>query len=589
MKVSTLWLQKYFEKPLPDVSAIAEAFTFHSFEIDGVEGNVLDVKVLPNRAADCLSHRGLARDLSAILDLPLKYDPLREPLPAFQATDALSIEVDSAFVLRHMGALVKGVKVGASPQWLKDALEALGQRSINNIVDATNYVMLDIGQPLHAFDAKKITWDAETLRITIRPSKEDEKITILTGEEYTLSEDVHVIADATSGAPLDIAGIKGGMGSGIDEGTQDIFISVGNYDGTRIRKTSQKLKIFTDAAQRYQNRPSPELAAYGMRAILTLIKEVAGGELVGVVDVYPKKPTENAPVSVSLARLNEILGADFSADEVKDVLRRLDLSTTLESDLFTVTPPFERTDITLPEDIAEEVGRILGYDRISPVELSNTGVVDQARFRGIERVKDFLLERGFTEVSTQSFAAKGWVKLANPLDKTKPALRATLAENLQESLVKAKLYAPITLAPNTKPKLFEVGTVFSKDGEKISVETSERVPDMPTLVDDVVYEPKRYVLSSYRQFSLFPFIVRDVALWVPDGVAVAEVASVIRASAGSLVVRCEQFDTFSKDGRTSYAFRLVFQADDRTLTDEEVGGWMESVTTALTNKGWEVR
>lgn len=589
MKISTLWLQKYFAAPLPSVSDIADAFTFHSFEIDGVEGNVLDVKVLPNRAADCLSHRGIAKDLSAILNLPLKSDPLRDPLATFPETKLLSVEVDGTYVLRHSGALVRGVKVGPSPQWLKDALESVGQRSINNIVDATNYVMLDLGQPLHAFDAGKIARDGEVTRITIRESTPGEKITLLTGEEYELSKGVYVIGDKTSGVALDVAGIKGGMASGISEETTDLFVSVGNYDGTLVRKASQALKLFTDASQRYQNRPTPELTMFGMRAILALIQEVAGGEVVGVVDVYPKKPEERGIVTASVSRINEILGAHFSESEMLDVFRRLDFTVTVTDGVFSVTAPFERVDIALPEDLAEEVGRILGYDRVLPQELLSDATPDQARFRGIERVKDFLVERGFVEVSTQSFSAKGDVMLLNPLDKTKPALRTTLKENVQEALAKAKLYAPITLPPNVKPKVFEVGTVFSKDGERIVVETSEPVVDMPALSDDASYQPLHFQLMFYKPFSQYPFISRDVAVWVPDGTPADVVASTIRSNAGDLLVRFEQFDTFSKNGRTSYAFRMVFQSSERTLTDEEVSVWVLAVSDALTKEGWEVR
>ncbi|MES2014245.1 MAG: phenylalanine--tRNA ligase subunit beta [Patescibacteria group bacterium] len=589
MKVSTTWLQRYFEKPLPSIAEIANAFTFHSFEIDGTEGDVLDVKVLPNRAADCLSHRGIAKDLAAILNIPLTYDPLRTALPAFPSTEKLTVEADPAYVLRHTGALVRGVTVGESPAWLKSALASVGQRSINNVVDILNFVLLDIGQPSGAFDVGKLTLKDGIAKIAIRRARSGEKITVLTGEEYALTEDMFAFTDAVGGGLLDIAGIKGGKDSGITESTKDIFISVGTYDGTLIRRASQKLKLFTDASLRYQNRPSPELTAYGMRAILSLIKEIAGGELIGVVDVYPQKASVSAPVQLSLEKLRTVLGAKYSETEVMDVFRRLDLPAVLLDGKVTVTPPFERTDILIEEDLIEEVGRIIGYDRVLPASPTVALPVDQARFRGIERVKDFLVERGFTEISTQSFASKGDVRLANPLDKTKPALRTTLAENLKEALVKAKLYAPVTLPPNVKPKLFEVGTVFSKDGEQVVVETSEKVSNMPVLTPEASYVPKRYMLGSYKPFSLFPFIVRDVALWVPDGTSGDAVSSVIRTSAENLLIRLTQFDIFSKEGRTSYAFRLVFQSDERTLTDDEANGWMASVTAALTAKGWEVR
>src|SRR3989344_4658190 len=178
MKVSLKWLQTYFDVPLPSVEAIADAYTFHAFEIDEIKGDMLDVKVLPNRAADCLSHRGLARELSAILDFPLKFDPLHEPhqgLPVVAKGSpwrGLSVEIEDAKkCLRYMGAVVKGVRVGPSPDWLRGALESVGQRSINNIVDATNYVMLNIGQPLHAFDAKKLAQKNGRYVIGVRMAK----------------------------------------------------------------------------------------------------------------------------------------------------------------------------------------------------------------------------------------------------------------------------------------------------------------------------------------------------------------------------------------------------------------------------------
>lgn len=589
MKISTEWLQTYFDSPLPSVREIADAFTFHAFEIDSIEGGVLDVKVLPNRAADCLSVRGLAKELSAILNIPLTADPLRQPAPEFKTTDALVVTEDDEYVIRHTGALVRGVTVQPSPEWLKARLESVGQRSINNVVDILNFVLLDIGQPSGAFDVGKITPENGVIKIDIRRARSGEKIKVLTGEEYTLTENMFAFTDAVGGSLLDIAGIKGGLTSGVTTATTDLFISVGTYDGTLIRRASQALKLFTDASLRYQNRPSPALTVYGMQAILTLIKDIAGGELVGVVDVYPKKPDAPSAVVASRTELNTILGADFSQSEVTDVFRRLDLPTVVNDDTFSVTPPFERTDLTHAPDLAEEVGRIIGYDRVSPIEFSGGENVDQARFRGIEKVKDFLVERGFTEVSTQSFAKKGDVWLANPLDKTKPALRTTLTDNIAEALVKAKLYAPITLPPKVKPKVFEIGTVFSKDGERTAVETSEPVPDMPPLADDASYVPRAQTLHAYVPFSLYPFVVRDIALWVQGGVSVEEVHDVIRHTAGNLLVRLEQFDTFSKDGRTSYAFRLVFQSNERTLTDEEVNGWMSAVSEALVAQGFEVR
>lgn len=603
MNISRRWLQQYFADPLPSAEKISDAYTFHAFEIDEMRGDMLDVKVLPNRAADCLSHQGLAKELSAILDVPLAKDPLRDPLPVLSSSDVLSVQIeDPKKCLRYMGAVVKGVTVGPSPAWLKEALESVGQRSINNVVDATNYVMLNIGQPLHAFDARRLAQKDGAYAIGIRVARENEKITTLSGEDYTLTPGIQLITDAHNDIPIALAGIKGGAVAGLTNETTDIIVESANFDGTTTRRAAQALKLFTDASQRFQNRPSPELAAYGMRDVLALIAEIAGGKVEDVVDVYPARP-ETAPVSVSLSRINGLLGTDFSQEQVMDVFRRLGLPASVANGVFVVTPPFERTDLTIPEDLVEEVGRIIGYDTIASAQLpALVTAPDQARFRGIERMKDQLVEQGFIEVSTQSFAKTGDIILANPLDKNMPALRTNLEANLAEALTRAKYVAPRVLPPNQKPKLFEVGTVFPKDGEYIELRMTEPVPEwgeQAATVDNLSvakleeygkeYTPVRYELGAYQPFSLYPFITRDIALWVPSDTNASVVESIIREHATNLLARIDKFDEFEKEGRTSYAFRLVFESMERTLTDDEVNVIMNSVSTALRSTGYEVR
>lgn len=602
MKISLKWLQTYFDEPLPSAEVISDAYTFHAFEIDEMQGDMLDVKVLPNRAADCLSHRGLAKELGAILSVPLKSDPLRTALPQFPTTEKLSVQIEGPKKCsRYMGALVRGVKVGPSPAWLKEAIEAVGQRSINNVVDATNYVMLNTGQPLHAFDAQKLTQKDGGYAIGVRSAGEGEKITSLTGDEYSLNPNIQLITDAHSDTPIALAGVKGGKAAELTSETVDIVVESANFDGTTTRRAAQSLKLFTDASLRFQNRPSPELCAYGMRDVLALIQEIAGGEVEGVVDVFPS-PTTLSTVSVSDAKINAILGSDFTSSQMEEVFMRLGLGVETKGEEFTVTPPFERTDLTIPEDIAEEVGRIIGYDHLESKELSVSTAPDQSRFRGTERMKDQLIEQGFTEVSTQSFAKKGDIMLANPLDKKMPTLRTTLEDNLKDALVRAVYVAPLVLAPNQKPKLFEVGTVFPKKGEFVELRMTERVPewgeDAKTFDNLSVakledygkdYSPVRYELSAYQPFSLYPFILRDIALWVPSGTESKSIEEEIHAHAGELLVRLDQFDTFQKEGRVSYAYRLVFQSTERTLTDEEVNVLMGTITSVLTGKGYEVR
>lgn len=601
MKVSRAWLQNYFGASLPEGAALANAFTFHSFEVEEQQGDLIDLKVLPDRAGYALSHRGIASELSATLGLPMKRDPLREPVPEFPKADALSIEIeDSQKCLRYMGAVVKGVKVGPSPAWLKEALESVGQRSINNVVDATNYVMLNVGQPLHAFDAGKLAQKEGTFSISVRMAKEGEKMTTLSGDEYELGPGVQLIADGDSGAALGIAGIKGGKTAEVDGSTTDIIVESANFDGATTRKSSQKLRLATDASLRFQNRPSPELAAYGMRDVLALIKEVAGGEVVSVVDEYPAPPAQ-ASVETTLERINGLLGSQFSAEDVEGVFARLGFKTERDGEAFAVTPPFERTDIRIPPDLAEEVGRIMGYDTIASQELPEAGEGDQSRYRGMERMKDQLVEQGFIEVSTQSFAKSGDVMLANPLDKAKPALRTSLEENLKDALTRAKLNAPLVLPPNAKPKLFEVGSVFPEEGEYLELRMTEAAWDGVPTHDNLSvakledygkgYEPKRHVLGPYRPFSAYPFVIRDISIWIVDtDIARGKILALFATEGSGLIRQVQLLDQFAnKEGRQSLAFRLVFQSFERTLTDDEVNGIMATIGSGIQELGYEIR
>jgi phenylalanyl-tRNA synthetase beta chain len=608
MKVSIKWLQTYFNEPLPPAEKIVDAFTFHSFEVEEANGDLIDVKVLPNRAADCLSHRGLAKELSAILDLPLTADPLRAPLPSFSKTNRLSIWIeDPKKCSRYMGGLVTGVKVGPSPRWLVEALEAVGQRSINNVVDATNYVMVNIGQPLHAFDAAKLTAKDGAYMLGVRGAKEGEKITTLSNEELALFLGALLITDANADQAIGIAGIKGGKAAQVTENTTDLIVESACFDRIQVRKTAQRLKLFTDASLRFQNGLSPELCAYGMRDVLALITQIAGGEVKGVVDEYPMRATARTSVEVSVIRINHLLGSAFSSEEVAGVFRRLDFLTKINGDSFTITPSFERTDIVIPEDLVEEAGRLLGYEKIVAVELPAAAVApDQARYRGVERMKDQMVEQGYIEVSTQSFTKKGDVYLANPLDKAKPALRASLKQNLDEALAKAAYNAPLVLPPHQKPKLFEVGTVFPKEGEYMELRMTERVAawgDAADITDNLTvakledygkeYSPKRSVLGAYKPISVYPFIVRDIAMYLPKGFAEDQIRMVfdpiVSSSAQGLSAKINFLDRFEKEGTISYAFRLVFESMHRTLTDEEINTVMKSISVALKKAGFEVR
>ncbi len=604
MKVSRTWLQTYFETPLPPIAELAEALTFHAFEIEEVVGDVMDVKVLPDRAAYALSHRGIASEISAILNIPLGKDPLRVELPTWSPGEGLSVTLDEEKGCdRYIGAYIRGVTVGPSPAWLVDLLTSVGQRSINNIVDATNFVLLGLGQPLHAFDAGKLTKNEKGFSVGVEHTDGEQKIQTLDGAEYTLPSGALVIVDKNADKAIGIAGIKGGMASAVDASTTDLVIESAHFNGTRIRRSAQALKLFTDASLRYQNHLSSELTAYGMHEVLTLIKRIAGGDVISVVDTGPIERTHNE-VTVEAGAFERLLGVPVTQSDIESVFTRLGFSWKKQGDTYVVTAPYERRDITIPEDLVEEVGRILGYDTVPSTPLPVfEGDVDQRRFNGVERMKDQLREQGYTEVSTQTFASSGDIELLNPLDKTMPALRTSLEGNITQALVKAQYSAPVTFGPTTTPKLFEVGTVFPQAGEYVELRMSERVPawgDDAGVVDNLSdakleeygkdYSPVAVSYGTYKPFSAYPFMTRDIALWTPEGTDSDSVRSMILKEAGVLLVRIDQFDTFTKEGRTSYAYRLVFESMERTLSDEEVNPIMERITTLLNGvANFEVR
>ena len=595
MKISRTWLQTFFDLHLPDVQTIAGALTFHVFEIESVENDVLDVKVTPNRGHDCLSHRGIAKELSAILNIPMKADPLRTSISLEPRTDAVKVIVkDSRLCPRFTGAYIKDVRVGPSPDWLQKRLETVGQKSINNIVDATNYVMFDRGQPLHAFDVGKLSGDDGARAMTVRLAKKGEKLLGLDDKEYALSPLMLVIEDANTGVIASIAGIKGGKPTGIDEATTDIFLEAANWDGVTIRKMSQALKLRTDASDRFQQVISPELAAYGTMAAAKLIMELAGGEVVGFVDEYPF-PQKPWSVAVSTSKVNSVLGTLLTGADVADAFARLHLECRRKGDVFTVNVPFERLDLTISEDLIEEVARIIGYDKIPATELPLFSKKPDVNpnFYAAERAREGLVSEGYSEVFTSVFAEKGERAVLNKAGGEKPYLRTTLVDGLREALERNTRNRDALGIKDVK--IFEIGVVWKGGKEVTMIGTADSDGVREELLRISGDRISRYgelpisTTERYEPFSKYPFIVRDIALWVPSDTKSDEVLSVIQKVAGELLTRSELFDTFEKEGKTSLAFRLVFQSFDRTLTDDDANARMESVYSVMKERGWRVR
>ncbi len=328
MKVSHKWLNEYFSGKLPSADKVAEALTMHAFEIEEVfeqAGDyILDVKVLPNRAHDCLSHRGIAKEISSILNIKIEKDNIEKNLLPHESPK-LKVEVESKLVPRFTMALIENIKVVESPSWLKEKIESMGGRSINNIVDITNYVMFELGQPMHAFDADKLKKKDGTNFILVREAKDGEKTITLDKEERTLGEGMILISDGNdNGSILGIAGIKGGMEAGIDENTKNILLEAANFNPENIRKSSKKLNLRTDASVRFENGISPEWTMYAVSLAIKIISECANDKSFKVdslVDLYKtkKKPYR---LGVSLSEVNGLLGTNLKNSDLEGILNR---------------------------------------------------------------------------------------------------------------------------------------------------------------------------------------------------------------------------------------------------------------------------
>jgi phenylalanyl-tRNA synthetase beta chain len=634
MKFSYTWLQSLVEKPLPAPDSLSESITFHSSEVEEIiateTDTVFDVKVLPDKSAWLMSHRGLAKELSVILANPLKNDLFVSPakLENFGST-TVTLATDTCDY--YSAALVTGVTVGPSPEWLKDRLAALGQRSINNIVDATNYVMFELGQPLHAFDADKLAQVDGHHQIVVRAAKPGETIVTLTGEEYTLSVHDALIVDGGTDTPVGIAGVKGGIVAAVDAKTTNLLIESAHFNRFAIRKTAKNLKLQTDASKRYENGISRGVAPIALTAVLERIREVAGGQVVGATEAGDASVIRE-PVAVPLAKINSVLGLTLSREEVEGICTRFGYVHSIAGDILTLTPPFERDDLVVPEDIIEEIGRMHGMHHIVSVPPEPRPLSElNTRHYYAEKIRAALMTIGFSEVYTSSFRAIDEVALENALATDKGYLRSALTPNLEAA---RQLNVPHRdLLGLLAVKLFEIGTVFNSETEEFRVGlTVQTGTSYKAKVDDplitgalsaieaalgvlpefithkngsaefsldklvsklppvVAYEPVSVTAPiKYRPFSLYPAMSRDIAMWVETGVTAEAVLALLLTSAGLLCVRVTHLDTFSKDGRTSLAFRLVFQSPTKTLTDDEVNAIMAQVYETAAREGWEVR
>ncbi|MFW5887481.1 MAG: phenylalanine--tRNA ligase subunit beta [Bacteriovoracia bacterium] len=652
MVFSYNWLKEYFEGDLPTAETVAELLTVHSFEIEGVEKKtfenneikeeggdwLIDIDVLPNRAHDALCHYGMAREISVITGLKLK--KVEEKIFPNLLSPEIKINVKEDFCRRYVGRQIKNVKVGESPVELRQKLEAIGQRSINNIVDITNLVMFELNQPMHAFDSDKVDGD-----INIRFAKEGEEITTLDNNEVKLSVDIPVIADDKE--PLAIAGVKGGKKAEVDSQTINIILESANFDPVLVRKTSVKTGIKTDSSKRFENEITPELALKAIDRATELIFEFAGDddtEVFEVVDNYPN-PVKEKTIEVSTDRVNSLLGSELSTEDISKILNKLYFENEVSDSLIRVLIPHERLDLNMQTDVIEEIGRIYGYDKIVEQDLPDFDFEAKVNkeYGANTLIRKTLIDLGFSEVVTYSFIESGRLSPEKPIAEDKKFLRDSIKPGMQKSLELNQRNADLLGLDHIN--IFEIGKVFdgepnnyyekpvlaigtiNKQGikkpnpatfkkqaiEKLSeifgvefktkdnLENSDVIEiDLEEIYESVdpdkLLENDSYPMfpaiknNSYNPVSQYPFVLRDIAVWLPNETSVDELTKIVKEKGGELLVRePRQFDVYQKDDRTSYAYRLVFQSYEKTLTDEEVNKIMDSINLEIESKGWEIR
>lgn len=784
MKFLKPWLQDYIVETLPEDSVIVDVLNKKAFEVEEVittgVGTVFDIKILPNRAHDSLGHHGMAYELCSSLGLTFKKDARIKDKEDFydKHIPAPDVVVENTEACpRFMSLRIDNVVVGESPTWLKERLEAIGQRSINNIVDITNYVQFSLNKPMHAYDTRSVKGG-----IVVRMAKNGETLTTLDDKTLTLDDTTLIIADHEKA--LGLAGIKGGKFSGINADTTSVIIESANFSPSLVRITGAKYGIRTDSSKRFENGIANNLVIEGLHMTANLIHELCSSSHKSYgVDVYPKKDVSYY-VGISKQELNDILGTSYDDDIITKTLTQLSfpyevivpeeyikttyptlvgagyknpssmrldapsmfscsslvsylykgiwmpslsvdkyvfakkiskeelsfgdcifansgegniyfesieflrgtkvpegidhvgvyvgdnkvihatkvkgmvvvetleefvstrtivgygtMSDNLKEPRYVVRVPSVRLDIRIKEDLAEEIGRIIGYEKLIPVlpNLARTGLLHKRMYYE-NRLREILVTNGFSEVMTYTFGNEGEVELVKGLAEDKEKLRTNLGNGLLSALSRNLYNAPL-LGQNVV-KIFEIGNVFTSSTERrhfaLALDDGGKKSSFSEEVDMILAEIKRtlgmsnldyetvsakpYVIEldfdtmieslpvpityeaptfsnlpvvNYTSVSAYPFITRDIAMWVSDGSSWESIDALCREVHNPLVTRTSLFDTFSKEvegvKKTSYAFRLVFQSYEKTLTDEEVNEMMNPYYELFKGKGYEIR
>jgi len=485
MKVVYNWLKDFVDVTAPP-NELASRLALSGTNIGGVEngphGAVIEAEVSSNRP-DCLGHYGIAREVGAIYKLPLKHVSPKPAESAAKASDAVKVEIQSPDLSgRFTARVIRGVKIQPSPKWLKDKLEASGVASISNVVDVSNYVMLELGHPLHTFDYDKV----RDHKIVVRRAKPNEKIRTLDGVDRQLEPNICMISDGDGSRAVGIGGIMGGAETEISFSTKNVLIECAWFEPVAVRRAARFLKLHTEASTRFGRGADPEMAELASRRAAELILQLAGGELLsGVVDVYPGKRAPKK-IRVTRAEILRVMGADVPDKEVEASLSalgfapiRIDQNRGAEGSLLAAwecTQPSWRAEVEREIDLIEEIARIYGLDKFPPrLPAARQGAARLPHYEAETRLRERLIGLGYREILTIPHVAEERdalfrpegvtpARLSNPLSEEANVLRSnglvTMAAALEWNLNHSQRNA----------RLFEIGRHYRLNGTQ-SIET----------------------------------------------------------------------------------------------------------------------
>jgi len=580
---------------------------------------IFELEITPNRP-DLLSIVGVAREVAAIEKKEVKLPPLRQDFAGqakLKKILPLTIKPNLKINPRFTGIIIDGVKVGESPKWLKDKLVKIGQRPINNIVDATNYVMFEMGNPIHAFDYDKIKGHTMSVHLT----KGGEKFKSVDAVSYRLPKDAVVISDEEK--IIDLCGIKGGYNSGTFEDTKTIFIRVPVEIPSLIRRASQSLGIRSEASSIFERSVNEGGTIDALKRCTDLILEIAGGNVAS--ELYDLKEESFKPwkLSLRLERLSKILGIEIPIKQVLSILQSLNLSPKLSTNTIDCEIPTYRNDLKIEEDLIEEVARIYGYNNFPKTmpqgEIPTSKIPYFKDFAFEEKAKRTMTAAGFSEVYTYSLVSEknindanikpdNTLRIDNPVSREFEYLRPTLKTNLSQAL-------KLNIANFDKVSIFEIGKVYvgktienfeehyvlsgisnSKSFyevkgtlerlyEELSVDKNPT--DFIEVLDDGIFfeinftelESAKMKPKIFTPLPKYPPIVEDLSIEVADNVKTGEIIETIKKQS-PLISDVSLIDTFEN----SRTFHIVYQSKQRNLTKEEVAEIREKIEESLKEK-----